>query len=269
MSLKFREEDHSYTSDDGIIWTSVTSLVGKYKQPFDVEAGALKSSKNKNSKWYGLEPTKIKDLWNKEGKRATDLGTWYHNMREKDLLSCYTIGENALLVNKPIIEDDGLKIAPEQKLKNGVYPEHFIFLKSAGVCGQADYVDVIDGTVNITDYKTNKEINIESYKNWEGIHKMMNGPLSHLQDCHMTHYTLQMSIYMYMMLRHNPKLKVGNLTIQHITFEKEKDDQYGYPITKYDDMGNPVVKDITNYDVPYLKEEVINLISEYNANKTV
>lgn len=265
MSLKFKEEDHSYTSDDGITWTSVTSLVGKYKQPFDADAVAIRSSKSKKSKWSGIPPEKIKEIWRKEGKRATDLGTWYHNMRERDLLSCETIGDD-LPVNKPIIQDDGLKVAPKQRLKNGIYPEHFIYLKSAGVCGQADYVDVVDGVVNITDYKTNKEIKTESYKNWEGIHQMMNGPLSHLQDCNLTHYTLQMSIYMYMMLRHNPKLKPGKLTIQHVIFEKIRDDEHGYPVTLYDDMGNPVVKDVINYDVPYLKEEVISLIKTYNAN---
>ncbi|MCA9750386.1 MAG: PD-(D/E)XK nuclease family protein [Romboutsia sp.] len=262
MSLKFIEKDHSYISEDDITWTSVTSLISKFKQPFDADEVAIKSSKNKKSKWYNMSPEDIKDVWKKEGKRATDLGTWYHNMRENDLLSCETIGDS-IPVNKPIYEADGAKVAPNQKLKDGIYPEHFVYLKSAGICGQADYVEVKDGQINILDYKSNKEIKTESYKNWEGLHKMMNPPLSHLQDCNLTHYTLQMSIYMYMMLRHNPKLKPGTLTIQHILFEKVGDDEYGYPITLYDDMGNPVIKEIINYDVPYLKDEVVALIKTY------
>ncbi len=78
MNLLFNEEDHTYHSIDNtnIKWTSVTSVISKLKKPFDAKKIANKVSKNKKSKWYNLKPTKIIEIWNKESKRATDLGTF-------------------------------------------------------------------------------------------------------------------------------------------------------------------------------------------------
>ena len=49
---------------------------------------------------------------------------------------------------------------------------------------------------------------------------------------------LQLSIYMYIILKHNPKLRPGSMFIyHHVQFEEEGKDDYGYPITKYTDKG--------------------------------
>ena len=161
---------------------------------------------------------------------------------------------------KPIIDQNGIKIAPEQKLKDGVYPELFVYLKSAGLCGQADLVTIVNGKINILDYKTNKEIKEKGFTNWEGITSKMYKPVNHLVDCNLKHYNLQLSLYAYIIKKHNPKLKIGELTIQHVIFEKEGDDKYGYPITKYNDQEEPIIKDIKIYNLPYLKQEVQSLI---------
>lgn len=270
MSLIFKEDGHIYQSigDENIDWTSVTTLVSKFKPKFDAVAVSERVSKNKKSKWYGLDPLKIRSIWENEAKRATDLGTFYHNQREADLTECdtLTVEDKPLSIVPPIITD-GIKYAPDQKLEEGVYPEHFVYLKSAGVCGQADYVDVVNGKVNILDYKTNKEIKLRGHKNWEGIIEMMDPPLHNIENCNLQHYTLQMSIYMYMILKHNRKLKPGKLTLQHVIFEIEGEDEYGYPITKYNENGDPVIKDIVKYEVPYLKEEVITMFNWLKENK--
>lgn len=270
MSLIFKEEGHLYESNNGdnIDWVSVTSLVGKFKPKFDPIAVSERVSKSKKSKWYGLKPEEIREIWQNESKRATDLGTFYHNQREKDLTECntLTVEDVELPIVSPIIKE-GIKYAPDQKLTEGVYPEHFTYLKSAGICGQADYVDVVNGKVNILDYKTNKEIKTRGYKNWEGVFEKMEAPMNHLENCSLQHYTLQMSLYMYMILKHNRKLKPGKLTIQHVVFENEGEDKYGYPITKYNENGDPVIKDIVTYDVPYMKEEVITMINWLKENR--
>jgi hypothetical protein len=143
----------------------------------------------------------------------------------------------------------------------GIYPEHMVYLKSAGICGQADYVDVVNNTVNILDFKTNKEIKSKSFVSWDGVSKMMEGPLSHLEDCSLVHYTLQMSIYMYVILKHNPKLKPGKLTLQHVIFEKAGEDEFGYPITNYNESGDPIIQEVVMYEVEYMKEEVVTMIN--------
>ena len=268
MPVIFKEEGHIYESlnedleKDQIKWTSVTSFVGMFKPKFDAEAQSKKSSKNKRSKWYGLSPKKILEIWDNESKRAIELGNWYHDEREKRLLEFSRIEREGTEVPiiKPIVDENGIKIAPKQKLLEGVYPEHFVYLKSAGLCGQADLVTIVNGKINILDYKTNKEIKQKGFTNWEGITSKMFNPLTHLDDCNLKHYNLQLSLYAYIIKKHNPKLKIGDLTIQHVIFEKEKDDEFGYPINKYNDQGEPIIKEIKMYNLPYLKQEVQSLI---------
>ena len=273
MAVKFLPEDHKYVSVDPqeqIPWVSVTSIISKLKQPFEAEKIAEKSSKNKRSKWFGMTKQEILDAWKAESERAINVGNWYHNQREEDILELETIERHGKVIPimHPLSDAEGLKIAPNQRLSDGMYPEHFVYMKSLGLCGQSDLVEVVDGAVHITDYKTNKEIRSESYKDWEGLSQKMNHPVSHLDDCNLNHYNLQLSIYLYMILKHNPKLKPGTLMIQHIQFEDEGKDDNGYPILKTNDLGDTIIKDIVYYDLPYLKEEVLSIVNWYKDNKS-
>ena len=72
MPVIFKEKGHVYESldeqleKDQIKWTSVTSFIGLFKPKFDAKSQAVKSSKNKRSKWYGMTPKEITDAWNNE-----------------------------------------------------------------------------------------------------------------------------------------------------------------------------------------------------------
>lgn len=271
MSVIFKAENHKYESldpNERIDWLSVTSFVKEFKQPFDAVTQSIKSSKNPRSKWYGIPPEEIQGYWSKESDRAIGAGSWYHDQRESDLLSHDTITRSG--VHIPIIKpiwDGNLKIAPEQKLTEGIYPEHFVYLKSAGICGQSDRVEVIKDTVDIVDYKTNKEIKKASFVNWEGKSVKMTGPCEHLDDCNFNRYALQLSTYMYVILKHNPRYKPGKMFLHHVIFEKVGEDKFGYPIPKLDEEGNPVVKTVVPYEVPYLKAEVIAMINYIKDKK--
>jgi len=268
MAVIFREDGHIYESlnenleKDKIKWTSVTSFIGLFKPKFDANSQAKKSSKNKKSKWYGVTPKEIIDAWNGESKRAIDLGNWYHNQREENLCEFNTIEREGVEVPivRPIVDNTGIKIAPEQKLKDGVYPEHFVYLKSLGLCGQADLVTIVNGKINILDYKTNKEIKEKGFTNWEGITSKMYNPVSHLDDCNLKHYNLQLSLYAYIIKKHNPKLKIGNLQIQHVKFKQIGEDKFGYPINERNDQGEPIIEEIKMYNLPYLKDEINSLV---------
>jgi ATP-dependent exoDNAse (exonuclease V) beta subunit len=270
MSIIFNATDHSYKSIDpeGIDWISVTSLLSNFKKPFDAEKVAASVTKKTKSKWFGIPPEKILELWKAEADRATNLGTFYHNQREADICSLSSIELEGLPIPiyKPI-EENSQKKAPEQKLTDGIYPEHMVYIKSAGICGQSDLVEVVNSKVNIIDYKTNKEIKKESFKNWEGISDKMSHPISHLDDCNFNHYALQLSIYMYIILKHNRKLKPGKIYIHHVIFEVEGTDEYGYPITRYSSNGDPVVKEVIQMEVPYLADEVISIINWLYDNR--
>jgi hypothetical protein len=268
MPVIFKEEGHIYESlnedleKDQIKWTSVTSFIGMFKPKFDRDGQSKKSSKNKRSKWYGMTPKEIIAAWDGETDRAIKLGNWYHDQREENLCEFNTIERDGVEVPiiRPISDDKGIKIAPEQKLKDGAYPEHFVYLKSLGLCGQADLVSIVNNKINILDYKTNKEIKEKGFTNWEGITSKMYNPVNNLDDCNLQHYNLQMSLYAYIIKKHNPKLKIGKLQIQHVSFEKEGENEFGYPISKYNEQGEPIIKEIKIYNLPYLKDEIDSLV---------
>ena len=96
MAIRFKEEGHVYESidQDKINWLSVTSFIAKFKPKFDRDGQAVKSSKNKRSKWYGMTPKEIISAWDGETERAIKLGNWYHNQRETDMLDLKTIGRH-------------------------------------------------------------------------------------------------------------------------------------------------------------------------------
>jgi hypothetical protein len=269
--IKFNADNHSYSSIDGeaIDWISVTTLVSHFKKPFDAKKVAEKVSKSKKSKWSGIDPNTIQQIWSNEADRSILLGTWYHNQREIDLCSLASIEREGITVPvfKPSEVTQGVKIAPLQKLEPGVYPEHMVYLRSVGICGQSDLVEVVNGKVNIIDYKTNKEIKKESYVNWEGQSEKMLPPVDSLDDCNFNHYALQLSIYMYIILKHNPKLKPGRIFIHHISFEVEAEDNWGYPVIKKDENGDPILKEVKPISVPYLVDEVLAIMHYLHDNK--
>lgn len=266
MALKFYPHNHSYVSLDpfeNINWISVTTLIGKFKEPFDAEESALKASLKKRSKWYGIHPDKILQIWKNENKRSTDLGNWYHNREEQKLLQNPLVSRHGkqLSVISGIIDAQGIKIAPDQVLKEGIYPEHFVYLKSYGICGQSDEVTVAGGYVHIDDHKSNKDLKKAPYTNWDGVKKRLLPPLHHLEDSKLAEYSLQLSTYMYIILKHNPGLKAGPMTLNHVTFEEEGRDQFDYPIMKFDENGDYIVKAEEKLEVPYLKTDVETMLN--------
>jgi len=260
--LEFHQDTHQYKSiiPDNLEWLSVTKIIGALCPPFDAYKMSQLCSKKRKSKWYGMDPADIRAAWDGENKRSTELGHWYHNLKEQEAMQKSN-------VVAPIFKDN-VKIAPFQQLKEGMcYPEHLVYLTSVGIAGQVDYPEVTEeGVLNITDYKTSKEIRREGWKNYEGISAKMLAPVHHLDECEFNHYALQLSLYAYIITRHNPSITVGNLTIEHVKFEEEGRDKYDYPIyTKVEDTY--IVKEVEKIQLPYLKKEVVSIIEWLKINR--
>jgi len=271
MAIKFYADTHKYVSADPsekIDWISVTRLIHYFKEEFDEMKMSVSCSKGKNPKYTGKTPEAIRKIWKDENLRAITVGSWYHDQRERDVIGCSTITRKGveLKVLVPLMEGT-VKLAPDQKLVDGIHPEHLVYLKSSGICGQADRVEKIDKFIDLYDYKTNKEIKQEGFKMNTGKTKKMLPPLSHLDDCNFNDYALQLSIYMYIMLKHNPTLSPGIMRIDHVEFELTGLNEFGYPIVKLDADRNPVVKKVTPYEIPYLKSEVLSLFKFVNNNR--
>lgn len=260
--IKFIPEGHSYESvvPDTIQWLGVTTLVGGLSEPFNKEEKAAKCSTRKPgkwpNKWFGYTPQEILAAWESESNRATELGHWYHNKKEQEL---YNTGTTEIPVIKPIVSN-GIKYAPKQKLTDGIYPEHLVYLESVGICGQSDLVTVQNGFVDIEDHKTSKEIRREGFTNWEGTVSKMLKPVQHLDECEFSHYALQLSIYLFIILRHNPMLLPGKMTINHVKFVQSGLDKWGYPIALLEN-GEPVVESVEQIPIPYMSREVQSIIT--------
>lgn len=271
MSVKFYADDHKYISideRDPIDWISVTRLIHFFKEPFDTVKMADACSKGKNPKYNKMKPEDIIALWASENKRAVNLGSWYHDQREKDLLACNTItreGRELQIVN-PLM-DGMVKLAPDQQLVEGIYPEHLVYLKSVGICGQADRIEIVNDRIDVYDYKTNKEIKTESFVGKNGKSKKLLGPLSHLDECNYNEYALQLSTYMYIIQKHNFNLNPGRIQLDHVEFEIDHIDKNGYPVIAHDAKGDPMVKRVIPYELPYMKKEVIAMFKYVQENR--
>lgn len=157
------------------------------------------------------ERKKVLDDWNKKNKRSIAKGNIYHESAEA---SSYARGfeVNPFTGDKtPTIKKETIKGVDNHslstdlfELEDGFYPELLIWNEQYRIAGQADKVFIRtldDGTrvVDLDDYKTNKKINIESFKHPTHGYTMMKAPLDHIMDCNFRHYELQLSFYAWMM----------------------------------------------------------------------
>lgn len=214
--MKYIDENHTYISDSGDNYISTTRLIKQYEQWKDWNEIARRyAEKNKKT------VEEVQAAWREEGRKAIDKGIAYHNKMEADLIEQMNIeveGRSYQVFPTPL--QDGIKIALGLKLDEGVYPELIVYSHKYKVAGQADVVEIVNGKINIIDYKTSKEIKMESYKHWRHGHEMLKFPVSHLMNCNFNTYSLQLNIYMFLLKGHNPKLKVGKMEIHHV-----KDDE--------------------------------------------
>ena len=162
MNITFKEEGHIYQdpSDPDKKWTSVTSLLGDYKNHFDPIKMSEMVSQKRSSKWYRIPPAKIREIWDLENQRSNTLGTWYHNQEEEKLYKKGLIEHegSVLKVVRPAYSGD-LKVSSSQVLTDGIYPECIVYLKTYSLVGQSDKVTVYNGHVDIDDHKINKQKN--------------------------------------------------------------------------------------------------------------
>jgi hypothetical protein len=256
MKVTFEEQGHVYKSMPALSWTSVTTLVKTFIEEFDAAKQAAMSSRSHKSKWFGIKPHKIIQIWDNENERSTRIGSIHHGKMEGLAIKRREkVHRGKLIKVFPSIVENSIKIARDQCLDDGIYPEHLIHSELYGVAGQSDLVYVADGYVDIDDYKTNKEI-VENSFGFPHNPRMMLPPVNNLMDCNYWHYALQLSIYMKLILLKNPHLKPGVLRMIHFTFEVERRDQYGFPTIKIKN-GYPVVEKSTIYMLPYLEKEAI------------
>ena len=273
-NIAFIEETHKYfdVTDPEAVFTSVTTMIHSYTQPFDkdfwsaykalekllpkdiwnVEKKSLLNTKkfdkvllelhNINESDFNREQQFILDEWDSENHKSCERGTKIHAdlensfySKKKDIsLSKFEIG------GKFECRKDYSKL----DIENGVYPEYLIYRVSDDgklrIAGQIDLLVKKGNKIIIADWKTNKKIETKSYfNNKTKTSVKMKFPLNNLDDVNYWHYTLQLSTYAWMIQKLNPEFEIEDLVLVH-----------------FDHSDN-----MTVYHLPYLKEEVVRMLN--------
>lgn len=247
--IKFIDSTHTYTNLDGASYRSVTSILKKLEPKKDWDAIAMKYAKK-----HKLSVEEVKLKWKHEKDISIDRGKKAHYLLETEELAKST--KEVEGINIPVFapEFEGeIKVNKSMKLIPGVYPEIILWLDSIQLAGQADRLEIVDNTINVYDYKSNKKIDHASFVNHFGESEKLVYPCGHLDNCNFNIYSLQLNMYAYMVKRHNPALELGKLEIIHLLFENPDN---------LEEITGRVI-----YPVPHMQREIVSILTAMQNKK--
>ena len=277
MKVTYQEEGHKYFDATGKEYISVTTLISRYKEYFDVQFWSQYKAIERFFLEYKGDDTWVKTKrmvgyksvnrffrnyakpaekeivkefkkeilkdWDVIRDRACLEGNLYHASRELQWKAdmYHRIGGNIHFLRPQDLVDFDYHEIPD-----GVYSELLVYSNELGVAGQADVVVVEKPYFDIGDYKTNKKMEKVSYQNKRtGKYKMMLKPLQKLMDCNFMHYQLQLSLYAFMLELHG--LIARDLWIDHVQ--------------RKNGVLNPTL--VERHPVLYLRDEVKRMLDHY------
>lgn len=197
-----------FKNEKGERYYGVNSIIKTFKPEVNWDEIAEKTAKKR-----GVDPEELKAQWKLAGELSIKRGKLYHAEMENK----YKAMKRANIY----LPDPKQLVWEEQSLeKDSVYIEKLVWSDEHKVMGFVDYMQTVGNVVNMIDYKTSKEIKEDNP--WQSY----NEPLLHLSDCNLVDYSLQLNMYMNIVLKANPKFKMGKMIIEHVKFD-EKDNVVG------------------------------------------
>lgn len=192
--IKLIAETHTYINDKypDCKYTSVTTLLGNYKEKFDEDYHATRVAERK-----GVSKESIIAEWCEINRQANEYGTNLHEIIERFLLAPKRLYSPRDEFEKVVI--NAFRMCCDQESLNLLYnedikPEHIMsveFTDTKGIAGTSDIIeDLPNNMFNVWDLKTNKKF---EYENKYG--EFLHFPVNHLPHCQYNDYTLQLSIY--------------------------------------------------------------------------
>ncbi|PIE90687.1 MAG: hypothetical protein CR997_04545 [Acidobacteria bacterium] len=209
--IRYLDEGHRYLIDNREM-ISVTTFIGLYKQVFDREGHSLRCAQKK-----GVSAQQILDEWDLKKEIACAKGIHFHRFAENYLANKeyphsreemeQTFGDASIVEEllelqkmfKQFYLDSSRNLVP-------VRSEWVVGDADLGICGMVDqlYFNKKSGQLELWDWKTNKAISRSS-----PYQKKMLGPVAHLDECEYNLYSLQLSLYKYI-IEKNTDLRLGN-----------------------------------------------------------
>jgi len=202
--IKFIEDEHKYLIDNVPVSCSITKILSNSKAPFDKQKWSLHTANKR-----GVDQQVILDEWEVSSKFSTQLGTLLHSYIENYWFNKIKIYDKQLIIKK-FGEESHTAIRSLLgsfiKSFHSLYKEHQHLtpirselivgdIHNSKVCGTMDLLAFNEETnsFEILDYKTNKKF---TQRNLYG-EKYTNPVISHLDVCDLNHYSLQQSLYKY------------------------------------------------------------------------
>jgi len=188
-SMTFDSTTHTYRDQTGRIYTSVTALVSSCFPPFDAAAAASRIAAR-----TGELELDIIARWNTKGRNAADNGHTAHAYAEA-LIKGTTPPTRTTAREKQAFAmvDKALPALARQYEFLGA--EEIIFDPLYLVAGTIDLParNRSTGAIAIMDWKTCEDITADSYR------RTALPPIQHVPDSKLSHHTLQLSIYGYIL----------------------------------------------------------------------
>lgn len=287
VNISFEPIEHKYTDETGLEYTSATTIIGMYKEPFNKKYWSMYTAlKNAGfkvrpsndlkgiyiyNKYKTLEdlythPINCSEVdillrkWDNLTKQACDRGNEIHDYLEDSIneskgdikgvtndaivpnltntlskvglevkLTCkHDLDKTSIGDRFPVIYD---KLLSYIKIGCTIYAEKRIYSTTYQIAGMIDVLIVKGNYFSILDWKTNKDemlfrsgyykkINIAG--NWvKGTEYILTGkklkyPIHNLEECKGIIYTLQLSLYAYIMELWGYTLVKSGLEIFHL-----------------------------------------------------
>jgi PD-(D/E)XK nuclease superfamily len=235
-------------------YLSVTQVIGQVEHEFDT---GFHSQGMANR--HGHSPEYWAEKWKKKTNHSLNRGTELHNRKEE---LAYASGLD--------IDGEGIhRVQNEARMADisgyeyylwpdGVYPELKLWNHHYKLAGRADKVRLFTRHgyryASVGDYKTNEVIKKKSWWDRDTGYRMLKAPLDHLMDCNYIKYTLQMSMYQFM--------------LEEMGFRPYTRSLYHYePLPK--DLGEEgeLSPKPTIHKLDYLRDDVIRLLNHVTNGK--
>lgn len=262
--LTFLESTHKYVNFEGTTYTSVSGLLGAYKEEFDADKISFFVAK-KRIKEDGLFPDykliqqykqNIMKEWDDKRDNACIKGSRVHSFAE-DFVGGKILLEESLY--KTYCKDTKKTISYAKQFlldmlysKDSIYipikPEVVFYNHQYQISGMSDLMvyNILTDRVEIWDWKTNGKFNLNSDSKYDEkgkpIRYMINN-LKYLQDNKYNTYALQLSLYQYMAMMLS-----------------------GLPAEKFDRKiiwFKPMGEGHEIYESPYMEDEVNIIIKDH------
>jgi hypothetical protein len=251
--VKFFKKNHKYTIGDEQAKTSVSGILKKYEKKFETDRVAKLVAQRD-----GRDVEDVLNEWNYKRDYSCHKGSEFHSFVENFLeRRKVTLDKEAFIVflkkNKTefLQEDVDLYYNEMAHLINNFlnfynwWSEDHVLIKSEFVigdaksklCGSLDNLSYNKKTkkLSIFDYKTNKEIKIDNPRG-----DTLLAPFTHLQDCELVKYSLQIWLYKLIIERNTP-FEVGD---GNIVWVSGKDNYILYPTLNLKDEAETILNDL-------------------------